>query len=293
MKYQLLQFVSDQYQDAKLDKTLVISCQHILGTTFDLFEKLFEKGLKPENTFLIGKCYSTNKETFDLFQNNGVHISDLSFSFDSHISFDEQFQLNIEKFFKNIQSKIDIKSFEKVIILDDGGYLIAFSNDFIKSFENVVGVEQTTSGYKKIKNLKLNFPVLNIARSKAKLEIESPFIAEIAAQKIESYLEKYNLTNPKILIVGLGFVGTAIFELLKKKYFVSGCDIIHKKCDFNGDYKGHLDDFNLIIGATGTSAIQPGEFGNFKHSALLASVSSSDREFSAVYLRQLVTMILK
>lgn len=287
MKPQLLQFVSDQYQDVNLDKTLVIACQHIIGTTFDLFEKLFEKGLRSENTFLIGKCYSTNRETFDLFQNKGVHISDLSFSFESHISFDEQFQLNIEKFFKNIQKNVEIKSFEKVVILDDGGYLIAFSNDFLREFKNVVGIEQTTSGYEKIKTLKLNFPVLNIARSKAKLEIESPFIAEIAANKIEEYLQKYQIEKPNILIVGVGYIGAAISTLLKGKFNVSGCDIIQQKCDFGGDYKNHLSEFDLIIGATGTSAIQPGEFGNLKHGALLASVSSSDREFSAVYLRQL------
>lgn len=287
MKLKLLQFVSREYQDVSLDKTLVIACQHILGTTFDIFEELFEKGLKPENVFLIGKCYSTNRETFDLFQKRGVNISEASFAFDSHISFDELFQKNIEKFFKNIQSSIDLKSFERVVILDDGGYLIALSNDFLKGLQNVVGIEQTTSGYEKIKTLKLNFPVLNIARSKAKLEIESPFIAEIAADKIEEYLQKHQVESPNILVVGVGYIGTAISALLKGKYKVSGCDIIQQKCDFGGDYKSHLSEFDLIIGATGTSAIQPGEFGNLKHGALLASTSSSDREFSAVYLRQL------
>lgn len=287
MKLPLLQFVSSQYQDITLDKTLIIACQHILGTTFDLFDELFEKGLKPQNVFLVGKCYSTNRETFDLFQKRGVNVSEASFAFDSHISFDEQFQQNIEKFFKNMQSSVDLKSFERVVILDDGGYLIALSNDFLKGFQNIVGVEQTTSGYEKIKTLKLNFPVLNIARSRAKLEIESPFIAEIATEKIEEYLQKHQVENPNILIVGVGYIGAAISALLKGKYKVSGCDILQQKCDFAGDYKSHLSEFDLIIGATGTSAIQPGEFGNLKQGALLASVSSSDREFSAVYLRQL------
>lgn len=287
MKLPLLQFVSSQYKDMALDKTLIIACQHILGTTFDLFEELFEKGLKPENVFLIGKCYSTNKDIFDLFQKKNVHISKDSFAFDSHISFDEQFQQNIEKFFKNVQFSVDLKSFERIVILDDGGYLTALSNDFLKGFQNITGVEQTTSGYEKIKNLKLNFPIFNIARSKAKLEIEAPFIAEVAVNKIEEYLRKYRIENPNILVVGVGYIGAAISAILKEDYKVSGCDIIQQKCDFNGDYKSHLSEFDLIIGATGAFAIQPGEFGNLKQGALLASLSSSDREFSAVYLRQL------
>ena len=291
MKLPLLQFVSNQYQDVALDKTLVIACQHILGTTFNLFEELFEKGLKPQNVFIIGKCYSTNKETFDLFKKTGVNISDYSVMFDSHISFDEQFKSYIEEFLKNIQSSIDLNSFDKIIILDDGGYLITFSNDFLKDFSNVVGIEQTSSGYEKIKSIQTNFPVINIARSKAKLEIESPFIAEISVEKIEEYLLKYKITNPNILIVGVGYIGIAISILLKNKYKVSCCDILQQKCDFGGDYKNHLNEFDLIIGATGTSAILPQEFGILKNGVLLASVSSSDREFSAVYLRQLVKKV--
>jgi len=287
MNLPLLQFVSNEFQDVSLNNTLIIACQHILGTTFDLFEELFQKGLKPENVFLIGKCYSTNKQTFDLFKKKGANISEASFAFDSHISFDELFQKNIEAFFKDIQSAVDLKSFEKIVILDDGGYLIALSNDFLKGLKNVVGIEQTTSGYEKVKNLKLHFPMLNIARSKAKLTIESPFIAEIAAKKIDKYLHKYRIKNPNILVIGTGSIGSTLSSTLSKKFPVSRCDIIQQKCDFNGDYKDHLNEFDLIIGATGTSAIQSGEFGNLKQGVLLASISSSDREFSAVYLRQL------
>jgi S-adenosylhomocysteine hydrolase len=283
----LLQFVSGQYQDVRFEKTLVIACQHILGTTYDFFEELFAKGLIPKNVFLIGKCYSTNKETFGLFKKRGVRVSASSFAFDSRVSFDEQFQLNIERFFREIQSAVDVKSFERIIILDDGGCLIVFSNDFLKGVKHAAGVEQTTSGYEKIKTLALRFPVINVARSRAKLEVESPFIAEIAARKIDEYVRKYRIKNPKTLVLGMGYVGAEMYGLLKEKYDVSGCDIIRKRCDFGGDYKSRLGDFDLIVGATGTYAIQPGEFGGLKQGALLASLSSSDREFSAVYLRQL------
>lgn len=286
MKLSLLQFVASEYPDTNLGDTAVIACQHILPTTFELFEELFEKGLKPKNVFLIGKCYSTNRETMKRFKSAGVNIADDSLSFNSSSSFDEQFQSYIENFFRKILSIIDIESYTKVVILDDGGHLIAHANDFLKDFNKCAAVEQTASGYEKIKSIKLNFPVINVALSRAKLEVESPFIAETIFQKIKGYLHQYNIIDPNILIVGSGNIGTAISALLKKKYKVSCCDIIKQKCDFGGDYKSHLNEFDLIIGATGTCAIQPGDFGLLKQNVLLVSASSSDREFSAVYLRQ-------
>ena len=57
---------------------------------------------------------------------------------------------------------------KSVIETSDGGYLIALSNDFLKGSENIRGIEQTTSGYKKIRTLKLNFPVQIIFVSSGK-----------------------------------------------------------------------------------------------------------------------------
>lgn len=283
----LLKFVSDIYPDINLSNTLVIACQHLLGTTYDLFDEMFKKGLKPENVYLIGKCYSTNKETFHKFVNRGVNVSAYSSEFDSYVSFDEQFQGYIEKFLQEIKTKINTKNYEKVVILDDGGNLILFANDFFEDSSNFIGIEQTSSGYEKIKDINLSFPVINIARSKTKLQYESPMIAELIADKAKKYIKSNGLSNPTILVIGQGYIGKAITEILKRDFSVNGCDNLAHKCDFRGDYRSRLDEFDIIIGAVGKTVLSAGDFGKLKNGVVLISASSSDREFSAVYLRRL------
>ncbi len=288
MKPSLLKFTSDLFPNVNLEKVLFIACQHIHASTFDMFEGYFKRGLKPENTFLIGKCYSTNEEIYNKFLEVGVNISPSSKAFDSHVSFDEQFSGYIQEFFKIVQTSVDFNDFEKILILDDGAQLLLYANDFIQETNKVVGIEQTSSGYEKLKSCSLKFPVINVARSKAKLEVESPFIADLVAEKLQAYLGESNLQNPKILIVGQGYIGMSVLNLLKDTYEVNGCDFLSNKCDFGGNYKDQLHQFDMIIGATGQTIIFEGDFGKLKNGVVLMSVSSSDREFSAVYFRRQV-----
>jgi len=283
----LLKFVSGLYPDIDLSNVVLIACQHLLGTTYNLFEELFKKGLKPENVFLIGKCYSTNEKVYQKFVDRKVHISESSKAFDSTISFDEQFQGYIEVFLQKVKGTINTKDFKKIIILDDGGGLLLFANDFFKDCSNFVGIEQTSSGYERLKDVNLLFPVFNIARSKAKLEYESPMVAELIVNKIEDYIKESHINNPKILVVGQGYIGKGITQLLNQKYSVNGCDRIADKCDFGGNYKSRLGEFDVIVGAAGVSVLAAGDFGKLKKGVVLISASSSDREFSAVYLRRL------
>jgi S-adenosylhomocysteine hydrolase len=281
----LPRFVSDLYPKVRFDDTLIIACQHLLGTTYLMFKELFERGLKPENVYILGKCYSTSGIVYKRFVDRHVHISPDSKSFDSHVSFDGQFQAYIDQFIKKVG---DIGGQEEVIILDDGGQLLAYVNDFFKDFKNVVGIEQTSSGYTKLVNIKLNFPIINVARSKAKLKVESPMIAELVAGRLTAYLKKQRVGNPKILIVGQGYIGRYLRTELEKHYSVNGCDITTNQCDFQGNYQEHLGEFDVVIGATGQSVLLPGDFSKLKKGVILVSVSSSDREFSSSYLRALL-----
>ncbi len=253
-----------------LHDTAVIARQHLLSTTYDLFERLFAKNLKPKNTFLLGKCYSTNKETFDNFTSKGVYVSPYSTAFDSYRSFDEQSREVIEEL---LDSAAHLSGLERVVILDDGGDLILAAN---KIFKNACGVEQTSSGFRKISQAPLEYPVVNVARSEAKLKLESPMIAEAIAVKLQPYLKN----DSKVLVVGNGPIGNSIYEKLSKRYFVTS------KQELFSDSKLKLDIYDIIIGCTGDTIIQPDQLKQCKKGAILASASSSDTEFPAVNLRK-------
>lgn len=286
----LLKLVSAHY-NTDLSEVVLIGCQHILGTTVDLLKELFSDGLSPSNTYLIGKCYSTNDATFNKIQKMGIYIDSNSRTYNSHLSYDEQFKSFIEEFVHDALKKIEIAQFRKIILLDDGGQLLSCFNTLENiDFHNVSGVEQTSSGFEKISKTDLQFPVINIARSKTKLEVESPIIANIVTKELRKFFNKYHLSHPKILIVGNGNIGKNIFKLLNVKYSVDSYDLMDKISPFPGDIADRINQYDVIIGTTGRAIMSGDDFKLLKPNSYLISASSSDREFSAWEIRKNIPM---
>jgi len=282
----LLKTVSSHY-NVNLSEVALIGCQHILGTTVDMLDQLFKDGLKPWNTYLIGKCYSTNNSVFNKIKKIGVNIDENSKTFHSHLSYDDQFFEYTNRFINNSLQEIGKLSYKKIIVLDDGGYLISCINarDDLK-FDTITAVEQTTSGYEKVSRIGLKFPVINVARSKAKLEIESPIIADIIIKEIKKFFKRYNLKKPDILIVGDGYIGNNLLNKLAKDFMVDSYDLISHNEPFPGVFADTIKKYDVIIGSTGRKIISGDTFKFLKSQTYLISTSSSDREFSAFEIRQ-------
>jgi len=163
-------------------------------------------------------------------------------------------------------------------MIDDGGELINIANKMLK--RKIYAVEQTSSGFHKLKDKRLNFPVVNIARSKAKLNHETPYIIKDFLKKLYSKIKKENFHPKKTLIIGKGILGK---ELAKKiKFKTDFYDILENKEKLNKI----LSNYDLIIGATGSTSIQYKLHKKLRKGVFLISISSSDREFDAVYLRK-------
>ncbi|MBS3172299.1 hypothetical protein J4438_01810 [Candidatus Woesearchaeota archaeon] len=285
----LLDFVSSNYKDVKLDKVLLIASQHILESQRLMFEYFIEKGLKPKNIFLIGKCYSTNRDVIKRFQKMGIYVSPKSESFDQNLSFDEQFEGYTRELLDYINKVVNLKNYDRVIILEDGGSLLSYANRILKDTRNIIGIEQTSAGYEKLKNIKLDFPVINVARSYAKLKVESPIIAKTCIERLKSSLSRLKLKPKSILIIGAGAVGNAIYEELNSNFLVKRYDLDSNLSDYkNESLKAILGEFDMIIGSTGKEIIDISLYKYLKDDAILVSVSSSDREFSAVNLRKMI-----
>jgi S-adenosylhomocysteine hydrolase len=283
----LLDYVTALFPSIDLKDTLLITCQHVLGEHVDLLDALIKIGLSPENVYWLGKCYSTNKETADTLENKGIYLHPASKEFDSHVAFDDQHKKVVTDLLERVKKEKSGMEFKHVVILDDGGELISISNEVLSDWKNIVGVEWTSSGFNRLKEMNISFPIINMARSEAKLIIESPFIAEQAVNKIVSYLEKLN--QPKVLVIGGGYIGTNIVSLLEPKYEVHSYDIVIEKSKYHKDeFANILGLYDVIIGCTGETVISLEHYANIKKGALLISVSSSDREFSAVNLRKQV-----
>ena len=112
------------------EEVAVISVQHLLETTGSMFEGLFEYGIDPKNTFVLGKLYSNDQRTIAKLRKLSVHVFASSNSNELGDYYDLLRHDCIEfwNFFLNAIRNTSIK---KVIILDDGGMLLQTMPDVV------------------------------------------------------------------------------------------------------------------------------------------------------------------
>lgn len=292
-KLPLLHFTSSFYPGINLSEVYIICAQHLVSTSYSLFYSLLQLGLDPSNLSVIGKCYSTDPEAVAEMQKLGIDICPSSINFNSHLSFDQQYRSNIKKFVQERILKLRNNKFKKIVILDDGGELLPEVSSVLGYKPEAVGIEQTSSGYHKIKLQKLNYPVINVARSPAKLNHEAPIIARLILDSLIQNLKSLSLRSGKALIIGNGSIGSHIHKILKSTHDILVFDKIPSKSDIKQEeFEGVLKTFDLIIGCTGTSVLNVKEFNLLKRDAVLVSASSSDREFNAENLRKKIPSVI-
>lgn len=281
----LVELLVTSYDGPSLENVKIIGVQHILETTHSMFQSLYQRGLKPENVSIIGKCYSTCEEVYNEMVQEGIDVGRGSFSYSSHLPYDDQFTAEVESFLNSRITNLD--DYDCVIVLDDGGKCITALNKLNLYLPSCVAIEQTSSGYEAIRSQNLPFPVINVARSPLKLRLESPMIAHAAAERLYLSLKEKDLSPEKALIIGGGAIGQAMREKLAPDMEVS---IIDQNKSLS-DYEFHelpdlIHSFPLIIGCTGKTSILHSLHPFLSPKTTLVSASSSDREFDSVYLRR-------
>lgn len=262
-------------QEHNVKDLYLVCCQHLLEPQLKMIELLIKFGFSPNRILVLEKVYSSNKEIVEELISLGVKVIRSEFNGNS---FDKNHEKNCEYIFGIIPN--DAKS----ILIDDGAQLIKTFND--KNKEVLFAVEQTSSGFRKLQNESLQFPVFNVARSNTKLIQESPLVAHHLYERMISYFNKYDLIKLKILVVGLGPIGESISEIFKENNFeVDGFDIKLGHSDLVNKIKDYRP--NVIIGATGNSVLNKDDIESLYSDdpLYLISASSSDREFPVLQFR--------
>jgi len=292
-EYPLLEKITDLFKDQSKDafgSIYICGCQHVLEPQGKMFELLSDFGIPKSNIYILGKIYSTSKEILGELKDKGFRVEQPIFNLQK--TFDEQHVANCTNLFSNFIKNVPEGS--RVIVIDDGADMLnVFNKNYgdIKDKFTIIGIEQTSSGYRKLEKEKLYFPVLNVARSPIKLDKESPLIARLGCDRINEVIKTYSIKEPRILVVGLGPMGNNVLLILKEEgYFVIGHDT-------QINYQGEIVDLvsqnmiNIIVGVTGSSLVSQEQVEKLNSATLseklyLISMSSSDREFPSAFLRQ-------
>lgn len=270
-----------------LENVVIIGAQHILPSTLTMLNSFFERGLSPSNVFLIGKCYSTDLATYNELKDIGVYVCPTSLYFNARASFDAYYSLNIQSFIHRILQQSPRLKKQLIVAIDDGGQLIMNLQQFQRKGFSIVGLEQTTSGYKKIQSLDLNFGVVNVARSRAKLEYESKLVAKTAVSELSRKLLEKRVKLETVLIFGNGAIGKAVANALEGQFNVYIADVKPENAEIlDSENLQDLSDFDLILGCVGQKVLSLEKIKKLREGTILASLSSSDREFEIVKLRR-------
>lgn len=271
--YPILEKVFQNYNQKphKVEDIFLVGCQHFLEPQMKMIEYLIKFGFAPKNIIMLGKAYSTNDEILKELNEMGIQALQPEFSGNE---FDKEHKENCQNVLKMIPAGVP------VILLDDGAEMIKVFAD--NGREVLFAVEQTSSGFRKLSGEVLPFRVFNVARSATKLVQESPLVARHFCER----LNKIYTGDKKVLIVGLGPIGSSIAKVLETGgWVVEGFDIEHGHTDL----MAKINELKppVIIGATGVQILKEEDIHKLADVGpiLLVSASSSDREFPVANFR--------
>ena len=266
----------------------LVAVQHMVRTNLTLFRALFKLGLRPANTFVIGKGYSTSASCLRALQGAGTRVSqDLRPPQPGY--YEEAREEELRAFWSALDGRGILQRQEKVIVADVGGRLLSRVEEEcaeIGGGGKVIGLEQTTSGIRRLEARPRSFPIINVAQAAAKPIHESPLVAETILERVDRR-RPGRWPDMRVGVIGLGEIGQAmIAKLSARGVEVMGADI-GRRIDSSGAVPSIpleilVERAEIIFGCTGCDIFNGGLPGRHQPNLVLVSCSSEDVEFRSV-----------
>lgn len=297
-----------KYGNVFKDK-IILCVQHFLKDLPPFIDYLVRLGADYRNIYLLQKTYDypEGDDIYNYLIDQGCHIEKLS-----SLTDDKQAKLK-RKMLLKILKKCSVK--KKLVIIEDGGIFVPIlhnERELKKYSKYCLGaVEQTTRGIRndeKIKQNDLAFPIISVAKSVLKNELESPEVAQTIAQNIK-YVTDHNeihwqTINTNVLVIGGGSIGKNAAERLNHlgfKVFIYDNNVVKRK-ELKRKWKKNnitvldefknFDKYNVLIGLTGERTITRDVILECKHQAILASGSSETYEIDMKLIEKSIELPL-
>jgi|JI8StandDraft_2_1071088.scaffolds.fasta_scaffold02080_5 hypothetical protein len=271
-----------QSEGFSFEKSAHLICvQHLLATNITLFKSLFELGIDPARTIVLGKGYSDSQRCIDALRELGATVfaaQDPATPGRYGTRRDEE----IKVFWEFVRSRISSDDESPVFVGDVGGRLMLHVSDTLHAGwtrPHVVAVEQTSSGLRRVERNTFRLPLVNLARAAAKCARESRILANGILERIDRE-SPGNWPNVRACVIGRGSVGNALASALSAR------DILFEAFgeDDAGEDEALLQEgvkrADVIFGCTGEALFDNWPNSAFRDGQVLVSCSSEDIEFS-------------
>lgn len=299
----------------------LFAVQHLFASTFGLFQALQQAGVQAKGSVVFGKSYSTNAEVKQALSTQGFDVYDdyaqkQAVVQDGRIVGLEAPLLSALR--SALQDAAGATPPQKLLLLDEGGKLNRMLHDVFPQYASLCTVvEQTTNGVQNMAGITLQAPVVSVAASQLKREVEGPIIGEDVAASTLQMLDAIDarLAQGKTVgIVGAGAIGVATAEAFARRSIrvivtdlrpealaqlsareaaragpsrASGGSSSLGAWPDGGSIevrpRAEVLGADIVVGCTGTGAMTLDETALLADGAVLVSAASGDHEFPVVH----------
>ncbi len=219
------------------EDTALVTVQHMLCQTIDLFRAVVVMGLRTENIFALGKVYSNSTPVIEAIRNTGITIVESTFPKPGE--FDESFEQDITHLWETVAERLSERFVKRILVLDDGGKCITNIPAEILARYEVVGVEQTSHGIFLFEQNLPPFAVISWARAAVKLQIGGHIFSRCLIDKLrDEFLHSNSLDGLDIGIIGLGSIGRGLADMASRQ----GGKVVFYDSDPNLEVPRYLND---------------------------------------------------
>lgn len=287
---EVVEQVAKYRQDSLSSGFCVLLILHLLRDFLPFIESLQAPGVSNSDIFTVGIPYSTKENVYLFLRHNGYNIRRVR-------------KEDYSTFMRAVSSVLDeafrqcLTNGKKLIIIEDGGYAVPLVHDDDSNFHQFAetchgAVEQTRNGIWADKEVSdtvgLRFPVINVAESRIKLELESPLIGNAVVTNIRNLLSELgdDIINKDVGLVGYGSIGKEVARTLVKydlrltifdddpeklKAVESGIEVVHTSEEL-------MRNRDIIIGCSGHKWVQTKELKNINRSVYFVNATSKLKE---------------
>jgi S-adenosylhomocysteine hydrolase len=274
----------------------VLAVQHVHLSLVPLADALVAGGADPERMTIVSKSYSSRPAAVHALRERGIRVVDEPRMQDPRHSYERELARTVAGVVEDLVDGPGTT--DPLLLIDEGSVATRAAATRPVALARARVVEQTTRGARWVEAAGLGIPVVDVARSDAKAELEAPLVARSMVVGLAAVLDGLGRRPRRAGLIGYGRMGNHLARLLAADVEVTVHDIGRGQSDLArraghrvADLAGVLRDCDLLVGSTGSGILREPDLVRLGYPTVLVNGASSDLEYELWPLRVPAAMI--